>query len=50
MDGNGEGSTIGAGAVVTKPIPPGVVAVANPARPLNCGWQLEDEKRVGYSS
>jgi len=31
----GEGSTIGAGAVVTKPIPSGVVAVGNPARPLN---------------
>jgi virginiamycin A acetyltransferase len=33
----GEGSTIGAGAVVTKPIPSGVVAVGNPARPLNLG-------------
>jgi virginiamycin A acetyltransferase len=37
----GEHSTIGAGAVVTNPIPPGVVAVGNPARPLNRGMQLE---------
>jgi len=28
----GEGTTIGAGAVVTKPIPAGVVAVGVPAR------------------
>ena len=28
----GEGTTIGAGAVVTHSIPPGVVAVGNPAR------------------
>lgn len=31
MAGLGAGTTIGAGAVVTKPIPPGVVAVGNPA-------------------
>ncbi|MCW5964854.1 MAG: acyltransferase [Bryobacterales bacterium] len=30
----GEGSTVGAGAVVVKPLPPGVVAVGNPAREL----------------
>jgi len=28
----GEGTTIGAGSVVTKPIPAGVVAVGSPAR------------------
>jgi acetyltransferase-like isoleucine patch superfamily enzyme len=28
----GNGATIGAGSVVTRPIPPGVVAVGNPAR------------------
>lgn len=28
----GDGTTVGAGAVVTRPIPPGVVAVGNPAR------------------
>lgn len=44
----GEGSTVGAGAVVVKLIPPGVVAVDNPARPLHRGMQFEDEKRVGY--
>jgi acetyltransferase-like isoleucine patch superfamily enzyme len=30
----GDGAVIGAGSVVTKPIPPGVVAVGNPARVL----------------
>lgn len=30
----GSGSTIGAGAIVVHPIPPGVVAVGNPARPV----------------
>jgi virginiamycin A acetyltransferase len=30
----GEGSTVGAGSVVTKPVPAGVVAVGNPARVL----------------
>jgi acetyltransferase-like isoleucine patch superfamily enzyme len=28
----GDGSTVGAGSVVTRPVPPGVVAVGNPAR------------------
>jgi virginiamycin A acetyltransferase len=46
----GEGSTIGAGAVVSKPIPSGVVAVGNPARPLDRGVQLEDEKPVGHTN
>lgn len=31
----GEGSTVGAGAVVVKPIPAGAVAVGNPARELD---------------
>lgn len=31
----GQGTTIGAGAVVTRPIPAGVVAVGNPARVAN---------------
>lgn len=44
----GEGSTIGAGAVVVKAIPAGVVAVGNPARPLHRGIELEDVRRVGY--
>ncbi len=30
----GAGTTVGAGAVVTRPLPPGVVAVGNPARLL----------------
>ncbi|SRR5258706_6872842 len=34
MEDIGSNTTIGAGAVVTRPIPPGVVAVGNPARPL----------------
>ena len=44
----GEDSTIGAGAVVAKPIPSGVVAVGNPARALDRRVQIEDEKRVGH--
>jgi virginiamycin A acetyltransferase len=46
----GDGSTIGAGAVVTKPIPPGVVAVGNPARPLSRAAQLEDGEHGGLRS
>jgi acetyltransferase-like isoleucine patch superfamily enzyme len=30
----GDGSTVGAGSVVTKPVPPGVVVAGNPARIL----------------
>jgi serine acetyltransferase len=30
----GDGVTVGAGAVVVKPLPDGVVAVGNPARVL----------------
>lgn len=32
MAGVGSGSTVGAGAIVTKPVPPGVVVAGNPAR------------------
>lgn len=35
MAGVGDGSTVGAGAVVVKPLQSGVVAVGNPARPLD---------------
>ena len=46
----GEGTTIGAGSVVTKSIPPGVVAVGNPARVLRNVTQVPEEKLPpGYS-
>ena len=44
----GEGSTIGAGAVVARPISAGVVAVGNPARPLTRGVQLTDEQHISH--
>ena len=37
----GAGSTIGAGAVVTKPIPPKVVAVGNPAKVIKSAVQAD---------
>lgn len=30
----GRGAVVGAGAVVTKPVPPGVIVVGNPAKPI----------------
>lgn len=44
----GEGSTIGAGAVVIKPIPSGSVAVGNPARPMVSDPQLQAD--AGHSN
>jgi virginiamycin A acetyltransferase len=44
----GEGSTIATRAAVTKPIPPTVVAVGNPARRMSLRVQLEDENRAGH--
>lgn len=38
----GAQSTIGAGAIVTKPIPPGVVAVGNPARVVRAAEAAAD--------
>jgi virginiamycin A acetyltransferase len=38
----GDGTTIGAGAVVTKPIPPGVVAAGNPARVIRQAVPAEE--------
>jgi acetyltransferase-like isoleucine patch superfamily enzyme len=44
----GAGSTIGAGSVVVKQIPPGTVAVGNPARPLRpVAACVEEEKGQG---
>ena len=40
----GNGTTIGAGSVVTKPIPPQVVAVGSPARVIRAADQAEGER------
>jgi virginiamycin A acetyltransferase len=40
MDDVGSGSTVGAGAIVTKPMPAACVAVGNPARPLRSSHVL----------
>ena len=40
MEDVGEGSTVGAGAVVTRPIPPRVVAAGNPARVIKTSGTL----------
>jgi acetyltransferase-like isoleucine patch superfamily enzyme len=39
----GEGSTIGAGSIVTKAIPARVIAAGNPARVLRSLDQAEDK-------
>jgi len=42
----GRGSVIGAGSVVTKNIPAGVIAVGNPARVLR---PITEADRTGFS-
>lgn len=50
----GAGTTIGAGSVVVKEVPPGVVAVGNPAkviREMKVRWQTDElEQAPSYSS
>ena len=42
----GEGSVIGSGSIVAGKIPPGVVAIGAPARPIKSVDQYVDEKRA----
>jgi acetyltransferase-like isoleucine patch superfamily enzyme len=44
----GDQSTIGAGSVVTKDIPAGMVAVGVPARPIKSSLQTADAEGEGY--
>lgn len=38
----GRGATIGAGAVVTKSIPPYCIAVGVPAKPIKFYWSIDE--------